>query len=324
MAGNSVSVLFLTSELRSLGRKNYNSGQITREYADGQPMAGIASITRFTGHIEPNTALGRFIRNQLTGANAITTETIQQQLPREYRGRPIEPAYRREVLSIPFLIDDDVILKVITRRTAHLHNLLVRAVNYRARRNDCPPFLTGHNSPLKAAEYRFTLLDSLFSNGGTVPQPIHYDSMDSAAYVITNYRPTEKTFENVYNTDHAFIEALSTINILHQHNYVHADLYSHIFIDSAAKKPLITDPVGKAKEDALAIAKAYDIASLALKFTPALGSWSVAGEIVRRYPTNIIVFIPRLLEILLMADSTAKEWAAKSLVNSLNETLSGH
>jgi hypothetical protein len=238
-------------------------------------------------------------------------------LPEDLPEEPAEPAHRTELLSIPFLLGGDYIIKVFTSQSRLRHSLTMRLRNLRCRTVGLHAPFHGFRSPTDIAQYRFHAHQDCFSNGGFVTQPVHYGEVKFGAYIVTKYMPSSREFGNAAVAAN-FKDALLTLESLHNNGYVHGDLFRHIFITST-DQVLITDATGRHRQGYKEEAEAYDLAALAARFTPALGTWTVAEELTDRYAKETTKHITEALTVL--EDEEGSHWSIEKLRYEIKSTL---
>lgn len=259
----------------------------------------------------------QWIRKRLTGAGALDRDDLRDRLPARFSDAALEPAHRTELLSIPFRLGQDHLLKVVTTRTLRIHNLMVRSRNLRGRLHSFGTIYRGFLTPADAVQYRYDALDATFQEGGVVPKPVTVDATRLNAYLITTYHPTTKRVEDMITPSSAFIRVFETVRQLHRLGFVHGSTYDHIFLKERSAEPLVTDIIGRTTPAQRHRAQAYDIAGVLCKFAPLLGSWAVTETAIERLPEPVLDMLVDAVFITTAADSETRHWVAAGLKRRL-------
>lgn len=275
---------------------------------------------RITPLLNPDRpVLGR-LRPYLTGAAGLTTDTLRGSLPDRFADATLTPAHRTEILSIPYLVGDSHIAKVITTRTLLAQNLYIRSLNIQARVHSLPPFLRGYLKPAHAAQYRYHALEDSFAQGGFVPEPVSLETNRYHSIVLTKYHSTTDSFNDVPKAVSTFRSALATLRTLHTQGYVHGSLFSHLFLSSRLHNVLMTDPLGRTTTDKYRVAQAFDVAGLLAKFAAPLGSLAVIQQPIFTLPDAVLQYLPGALRMLVSAtEGHPVAWVADDIEQILAE-----
>lgn len=275
---------------------------------------------RITPLLSPDRPILHRLRPYITGSARVDTQTIRHCLPDRLADKPITPAHRTEVLTVPYLIGDDHILKLITSRTLVIQNLYIKLVNLQARLYGLSPFLSGYLKPSRAAEYRYNALEDSFARGAYVPEPVALTTSSSYSALLTKYHPTTDSFDDIPSTVSPFRSALATLRTLHTHGYIHGSVFSHLFLSKATNNALLTDPIGRASPDTYHLCQAFDIAGLLARFVGLIGSFSVLQQPVFDLPDSVLQFLPNAVR--LFESSTRRDEPIRWLADDLEQALS--
>jgi hypothetical protein len=255
------------------------------------------------------------LKNTLTGERAVSPDTIKSHIPRDYRDYEFSDAYRTEMLSIPFNLENEYIVKVFTPRTTLIHSFFMKWRNLWGRTHGVGATFSSNQTPTSLVKYRYNSLLDTFSDGGYVPKPEYYTTTRFGAILITTYTETTSLYP-LKNPSEKFSQGFETLKLIHSNGYTHGDLSQHTFQEEHKSTIHITDIIGNTPDHRLDMAKAYDLASLMTMFSKSVGTWAVAGEIYDDYPPNVFKKIPTVTPVLKITNPTLDPW----ILNQIKKT----
>lgn len=128
--------------------------------------------------------------------------------------------------SIPFVVDDDYFVKVVTPQNALVHALFTGARNLGAITSGSQGFFDRFESPYEMAKHEMQAIERLRDIGLNAPEPIECFEYDDFGVVIMEYLPEFTTLNDIDLEENThFADALlESIALMHEHDVVHGDL----------------------------------------------------------------------------------------------------
>lgn len=173
--------------------------------------------------------------------------------------------------SIPFVVDDDYFVKVITPQNALVHALLTGARNLGAITSGSQGFFDRFDSPYEMAAHEMAAIERIRALGLNAPEPIECFEYDGLAVIAMEYLPSFTTLgDRTLADEEALVEALfSQLALMHDHDVVHGDLRANNILVHDGELYVIDATL--VRESWREEAMAYDLASAIAIVSPGLG-----------------------------------------------------
>lgn len=184
--------------------------------------------------------------------------------------------------SIPFVVDDDYFVKVITPQNALVHAMFTGARNLGVMSSGSQGFFDRFDSPYEMARHEMTAIDRLREIGLHAPEPIECFEYENVGVVVMEYLPEFTTLRDIDLTDHPQLQTglLDSIARMHDHDVVHGDLRAENVLVQAGELYFIDATLVNA--DGREHAMGYDLASAIAILSPATGP-KRAVELAQQY-----------------------------------------
>lgn len=179
-------------------------------------------------------------------------------------------------LSIPFVVDDEWFVKVITPQNTWVHALFTGARNLGAVTAGTENFFEHFGTPLEMAEHDLEATREMRSVGIDAPEPLEAFGVDDLGVLVLEYLPGARSLEDL--DDEAIAahvpEVFAALATMHDHGLAHGDLQGeNVLVQDGTIHFVDATKVSERGHDA---ARSYDLACALAAFSPRIG----AGEVV--------------------------------------------
>jgi hypothetical protein len=174
-------------------------------------------------------------------------------------------------LSTPCVVDDEWFVKVITPQNALVHALFTGARNVGVFSRGEEGFFERFESPLAMSQHELEATRRVREIGINAPEPIEAFGVDGVGVLMLEYLPDFRTLDDLPPAE---VEALApdlfdALSRMHEHNLAHGDLRGENVLVKDGELYFID--ATNVREDAIATARAYDLASALATLEPAIG-----------------------------------------------------
>ena len=192
-------------------------------------------------------------------------------------------------LSTPFVVNDRLFVKVISRQNSLVHALFTGARNLGAFSSGTEGFFERFATPLQMAEHELEATARMRAIGINTPEPIEAFAVGDLGIVVLEYLPAFRTLDDLEPADAeplapALFEALST---MHEHGLVHGDLRSENVLIYEGELYLVD--ATNVRENAVARARSYDLACALAALEPVIGSRVAVGAAADHYSPEALL-----------------------------------
>jgi hypothetical protein len=204
----------------------------------------------------------------------------------------LEPVAADNWLSAPFVADGEWFVKVITPQHSLVHALFTAGRNVGAFSSGVEGFFEHHDDAVSMAEHEFGATRRLRDAGVPGPEPVNAFGVDDHGVLVVEYWPEFRTVgdagdDAVAGLAPAIFEALATA---HAAGIAHGDLQTENVLVTADGEPAFVDATNvREDEDAIADARAYDLASGLGALEPRIGASDAVRAAGEHYDADAIL-----------------------------------
>ena len=199
-------------------------------------------------------------------------------------------------LSIPFVLDDDLFVKVITRQNTLVHTLFTTGRNLGAFSAGTEGFFERHETPYEMARHELEATRKVREIGVNAPEPIEAFEVDEFGVLVLEYLPEFRTLDEI---DHELERELApelfeTLRRIHDAGLAHGDV--------RAENVLVLDgeiyviDATNVSEDGRADARSYDLASALAALEPLIGATAAIDAALASYDPAELLAARRFLD----------------------------
>lgn len=174
--------------------------------------------------------------------------------------------------SIPFIVDEDYFVKVVTPQHAIVHAVLTGARNLGALSSGSPGFFERFGSPLEMAEHEVQAVEAMRALGVNAPAPVDAFAYEDLGVVVLEYLPTFRPLSEVDLVDEpALVEDLfRSLARMHEGGVVHGDLRADNLLVDGRELHFIDATL--VRKEWASEARGYDLACAIGVVTPDVGA----------------------------------------------------
>ena len=189
-----------------------------------------------------------------------------------------EPAARVEFLdadnwlSTPFVVNDRWFVKVITQQNSLVHGLLTTGRNIGAFSSGTEGFFEHFDTPAEMAAHELAATERMRELGVNAPEPVEAFEYEGMGVLVLRYLPDFRTLDDLSSSDierHASA-VFADLRTLHEHGLAHGDFRCENVL--VADDEVYFIDATSVREDAIADARAYDLACALGALEPLVGA----------------------------------------------------
>jgi tRNA A-37 threonylcarbamoyl transferase component Bud32 len=221
---------------------------------------------------------------------------------REIASRYDEPVVRVEFLeadnwlSVPFVVNDEWFVKVISEQNSVVHALITGARNLGAFSSGTEGFFEHVRTPFGMAERELEATRRMREIGVNAPEPIEAFEVDGLGVLVMEYLPTFRTLGDLPPDRVQGIptDLLGSLATMHDNGLVHGDL--------RAENVLLTDgevyfiDATTVRESRLDAARAYDLACALAVLAPIIGAGATVEAAFEHYDREAVLSAREFLD----------------------------
>jgi len=233
-------------------------------------------------------SLRRFVRGTVEWERL---EAVVREIGRRYGESPLRVSFLEtdNWLSVPFVVDDRLFVKVVTPQNALVHAVFTGARNIGAFSSGTEGFFERFDGPVEMAEHELRATRRMREVGLNVPDPIEAFEVDGLGVLVLGYLPEFRTLDSLDPAEverfaPALFEALAT---MHENGLAHGDLRSENVI--VHEGDLYFIDATNVRDDRLAEARAYDLACALGALTPLVGGRVTVAAALEHYSTDVLL-----------------------------------
>jgi serine/threonine protein kinase len=203
-------------------------------------------------------------------------------------------------LSTPTVVNEKLFVKIISAQNTLVHGLLTTGRNLGAFTSGTEGFFERFGTPLGMAEHELEATQQMRQLGVNAPDPIEAFEYEGYGVLVLEYLPAFETIESVDQAEaeavtDALFESLAT---MHAAGLVHGDLRGENVLVMDGELYFID--ATNVRDDAIADARAYDIACALAVLEPIVGADSAVRAAGRRYDDDVLLAAESFLDFVSM------------------------
>ncbi|MFQ3319949.1 MAG: serine/threonine protein kinase [Natronomonas sp.] len=190
-------------------------------------------------------------------------------------------------LSVPCVVNDQWFVKVIADQHSFVHALLTTGRNIGAFSSGTEGFFEHFSTPIEMAEHELEATRRMRELGVNAPEPIEAFEHEGVGVLVLEYLPSFRTLDEL-DAEAAVSfapELFENLSRMHDAGLTHGDLRAENVLvapnDEGVETLYFIDAT-RVREEAIADAKAYDLACALASLTPLIGA-PVAIEAAREH-----------------------------------------
>lgn len=218
-------------------------------------------------------------------------EEVARQIAERYE----EPSVRIEFLpadnwlSVPFVVNGEWFVKVISGQNSVVHALLTGARNLGAFSAGTEGFFEHVRTPLQMAENELEATRRIREIGVNAPEPIEVFEVDGLGVLVMEYLPDYRTFDSLAAEQVRDLapKLMSSLSDMHSHGVVHGDLRAeNVLVQNGEVYVIDATTVRENNVDA---ARAYDLACALAVLAPVIGASDAVEIAFDQYDRSVIL-----------------------------------
>ncbi|PSP82111.1 aminoglycoside phosphotransferase [Halobacteriales archaeon QS_1_68_17] len=192
-------------------------------------------------------------------------------------------------LSIPFVVNDELFVKVISQQHSVLHSLLTTGRNLGAFSSGTEGFFEHFGTPLQMAEHELDATRRMYERGVNVPEPLEAFEVDSLGVVVLEYLPEFRVLDDLPSEEvrRYAPDLFGALREMHAANIAHGDLRGENVLVSRGELYFID--ATSVREAGFDDARAYDIACALAALAPLIGAAAAVRAAATAYSADELV-----------------------------------
>ncbi|WP_121822677.1 RIO1 family regulatory kinase/ATPase domain-containing protein [Halostella salina] len=178
-------------------------------------------------------------------------------------------------LSTPCVVDEEWFVKIVSRQNAFVHAVFTTGRNLGAVTSGREGFFDHVGSPLEMAERELAATVRMREIGVNAPEPVEAFEVDGHGVLVLEYLDDFRTFDDVAADEARRLtpELFEHLWRMHDDGLAHGDLRGENVLVKGGEVYFID--ATSVREDGIANARAYDLASALATLEPMLGTRTV-------------------------------------------------
>jgi len=213
-----------------------------------------------------------------------------------------EPSARVEFLeadnwlSTPLVVNDQWFVKVITEQNSLVHALLTTGRNIGAFSSGTEGFFEHFGTPAQMAEHELSATERMRELGVNAPEPVEAFEYEEMGILVFEYIPD---FEPLDDLDPATVErhaptVFDFLHRMHDAGLAHGDFRCENVL--VADEMVYFIDATSVREDAIADARAYDVACALGALEPLIGAAAAVDAAVEHYDPDELLAAEEFLD----------------------------
>ena len=214
--------------------------------------------------------LRRLIRGQVEWSRL---ERVGRELAERYDRESIRIEFLEadNWLSTPCVVDEEWFVKIITPQNALVHAVFTGARNIGVFSRGEEGFFERFDGPLEMAHHDIQANRRMRAIGLNAPEPVDAFGVDDLGVLVLEYLPAFRTLDDLPPSEVRALapELFAALATMHENNLAHGDLRGENVI--VYDGDLYFIDATNVRDDGLAAARSYDLASALATLAPAIG-----------------------------------------------------
>jgi len=192
-------------------------------------------------------------------------------------------------LSTPFVVDDDLFVKVVTQQNSLVHGLFTAGRNLGAFSTGTPGFFEHVEGPATMVERELVATERMRAVGLNAPEPVEAFEFEGLGVLVLEFLPSFRTLGELSDdTVAAFVEPLfGLLSRLHDAGLAHGDLRAENVLLSGDELYFVDATT--VREDGMDSARAYDLACAMGVLAPRVGTPPTVAAAGEHYDTGTLI-----------------------------------
>jgi len=221
---------------------------------------------------------------------------------RDIASRYDQPTVRIEFLeadnwlSVPFVVNDEWFVKVISAQNSAVHALLTGARNLGAFSSGAEGFFEHVRTPLGMAERELEATERMREIGVNAPEPIEAFEVDGLGVLVMEYLPAFRTLDAL-SADRVrglATDLFGSLATMHEHGLVHGDLRAENVLYQDGEVYFIDATT--VREGRIDAARGYDLACALAVLAPIIGTSATVGTAFEHYDRGDVLSAREFLD----------------------------
>lgn len=198
--------------------------------------------------------------------------------------------------SIPFVVDQDYFVKVITPQNALVHALFTGARNLGAITSGSQGFFDRFDSPYEMAKHEVQAIQEMRDISMNAPEPVEVFAYGHFGVVVMEFLPEFETLDDIELVERPELqqELFASLAKMHEHGVAHGDLRAENVLLYEGELYFIDATL--VSESLLSDAKAYDLASAMAIMSPRIGAKQTIDLATQHFGREALLAARRFLD----------------------------
>ncbi|MFC7077384.1 RIO1 family regulatory kinase/ATPase domain-containing protein [Haloarcula halophila] len=199
-------------------------------------------------------------------------------------------------LSTPLVVNDHWFVKVITQQNSLVHALLTTGRNLGAFSSGTEGFFEHFGTPYEMAEHELAATERMRELGINAPEPVEAFEYEEMGVVVLEYLAEFETFDDLSSetvADHA-PTVFEFLHRMHEDGLAHGDFRCENVLLADGEVYFID--ATSVREDAIADARAYDLACALGALEPIVGADTAVDAAAQYYDTEALLAAEEFLD----------------------------
>ncbi|MFB6184010.1 MAG: RIO1 family regulatory kinase/ATPase [Haloarculaceae archaeon] len=244
-------------------------------------------------------AFRRLVRGQVPWERleAIVREVMDRYSYREVHVRFLDAD---NWLSTPFVIEEELFVKVVTQQNSLVHALLTTGRNLGAFSSGTEGFFEHFGTPLQMAEHELDATRRMRDIDVGAPEPLEAFEYDGFGVLVLEYLPE---FRSLNDLDRTHIRSFAVplfeaLSRMHEAGLVHGDLRAENVLVSDGDLYFID--ATSVREDGVDDARAYDLACALAVLAPLIGDAEAVEAALAVYDPGELLLADEFLDFIVL------------------------
>jgi serine/threonine protein kinase len=264
--------------------------------------------------------LRRFLRGRVEWERL---EGVAREVARRYGEQEVRVQFLEadNWLSTPCVVNERWFVKVISGQNSLVHALLTTGRNLGAFSSGREGFFEHFGTPLDMAEHELAATERMRELGLNVPRPVEAFEYDGLGVLVLEYLPNFRTFDQLDDEEAAGFapDLFAFLARMHDDGLAHGDLREEnvLVVDG----DLYFIDATSVREDAIADARAYDVACALGALAPHIGARETVDAALTAYGAEDLLDAGEFLDFVNLRPD--HDFDAGTVKGEIEKTASG-